>query len=90
MSNTRVLDPIALLPIPVVAVALLPSRLPAALWLKSCHGTGINLPVVDPAATPDVPMLLDLLEGTVCPAAEVSVAAPADDIDRIANSIRPD
>jgi len=60
-------------------------------WLKSCQGTGINFPVMlDDEELPDAPVLLERLEGTVSrPEVDVSVAAPADDRERIANSIRP-
>jgi len=64
---------------------------PLQLWLKSCQGTGINLPmVVDPRELLGVPTVLERLEGTVSrPEVDVSEDAPADDRDRIANAMRP-
>jgi len=57
------------------------------LWLNSCQGTGISLPViVEPVALLGMPDTLERLEGTVSrPDVEVSVAAPALDKDRMAN-----
>ena len=60
-------------------------------WLNNCQGTGIILPMADdPAELLGVPTVLERLEGTVSrPEVEVSETPPADDKDRIANSIRP-
>lgn len=60
-------------------------------WLKSCHGTGIILPVVvEPEALLGVPTVLERLVGVVSrPEVEVSDAPPADESERIANCTRP-
>jgi len=60
-------------------------------WLKSCQGTGINLPVVlDPAELLGVPVELERLDGTVSrPEVDVSEAPPADERERMANWMRP-
>jgi len=61
------------------------------LWLNSCQGTGINLPIVlDPEELLGVPVVLERLDGTVSrPEVDVSDAPPADDNERIANAMRP-
>jgi len=60
-------------------------------WLNNCQGTGINLPVMlDPEELLGVPVVLERLEGTVSrPEVEVSEAPPAEDRERMANSMRP-
>jgi hypothetical protein len=69
------------------------------LWLKSCQGTGMSLPIVVlPVTLPGVPETLDRLEGAVSrpevdvsvAAPDVPIAAPADDKDNTANSTWPD
>lgn len=86
--RVRFCDPIVLL------VALLEVRalLPLRLWLKSCQGTGISLPVMlAPEALLGTPDTLERLEGAVSrPEVDVSEAPPADESERIANSMRPD
>jgi len=64
---------------------------PLQLWLNSCQGTGIILPmVVEPRELLGVPVVLERLEGTVSrPEVDVSEAAPAEESDRMANSMRP-
>lgn len=91
MFRTRLWPPIVPLPVVAVDPVWLVLWLELQLWLNSCHGTGINLPVVvDPEALEGVPEMLDRLDGVVSrPEVEVSVDAPADDSDRMAKSIRP-
>jgi hypothetical protein len=81
----------ALLVTELLVVLLWPLLL-LQLWLNICHGTGINFPAaVAPAALLGVPIVLERLEGTVSrPEVDVFVAAPADESDRMANSMRPD
>jgi len=78
----------------VLLLELLPDVLELVrFWLRSCHGTGINLPAVnelDELLLLGVPVTLERLEGTVSrPEVDVSLAAPADDSDSTANWIRP-
>jgi hypothetical protein len=93
--------PIPLPVVPATLELLVPAWLrPLQLWLKSCHGTGINLPVMLLAVVvlPGVPATLDRLDGAVSrPEVDVSAAAPvpevelaADDKDNTANSTWPD
>lgn len=72
-------------------VELAPDWLLLQLWLKSCQGTGMSLPVVvDPAELLGVPTVLERLEGTVSrPDVDVSAALPDEDNERTANSMRP-
>ena len=60
-------------------------------WLKRCQGTGINFPVMlDAEELLGVPVVLERLEGTVSrPEVDVSEEPPADESERIANSMRP-
>jgi hypothetical protein len=57
------------------------------LWLRSCQGTGISLPIwLEEDEMLGVPETLDRLDGTVSrPEVEVSDAPPADESERIAN-----
>jgi len=88
--KVRFCELIALDPVLLDALELL--LLLFQLWLKSCHGTGISLPVVvEPEELLGVPVTLDRLEGTVSrPDVDVSVAPPAEESERMANSTRPD
>lgn len=75
----------------VVLLPIAPDRLLLLmLWLNSCQGTGINLPVIVPTALLGVPATLERLDGTVSrPEVDVSdappAAPPADERERIAN-----
>jgi len=77
----------------VLLLVLLPAAelLLLRLWLRSCQGTGISLPVwLEEDEMLGVPETLDRLDGTVSrPEVELSDALPADESERIANWIRP-
>jgi hypothetical protein len=96
MLSTRFGVPIALL-LPSVLLLeapelLLPATEPLLrLWLMSCQGTGISLPVVlEEYGLLELPETLERLEGTVSrPEVDVSDALPADESERIANWMRP-
>jgi len=93
MLSTRFGVPIEL-PLPsVLLLVLLPvaELLLLRLWLRSCQGTGISLPVMlDEDELLGVPETLERLDGTVSrPEVDVSDALPADESERIANWMRP-